>query len=337
MKKLTVIVAITLIALCAPARAAGNAVEDALECHRTEIGLIPDAPLSAEKTYSAEVLVQEMQLRYLQDDRERFDALYALMKKHFRSRLMLLYRRLDAYLTPTECENSVRTDLRACALLMRAGEEWGRPEYTRDGLKAAGRIRKFNVYRDVITHGASWTENRSGIFRINRISHTLRLSDIDIGALQELRERLREWEEVTQRSLGILIAASSDGKAKSAYAIDRRRYEDGNGDATDELLIAYNLTLGGIVPLSTLEDITERLAAAPDLYTAGENASLRAAALAVATLHASGKEDMARALAGRVEKGLATDMGLLCEKGGTPSAYDNLLWLTVRQTIDGGK
>ncbi|MBP3837344.1 MAG: hypothetical protein J6E31_09655, partial [Pyramidobacter sp.] len=123
MKKLCALF-ILIFALAAGARAS---VEEALEACRAENGLLPDVP--GGDSYSAEVLLVEMRLRLLRNDRERFDALYKLMVKHFQSPLLLLYPRLDASLRPTAWSNQTGIDLLACRVLLDAAERWNAPAY----------------------------------------------------------------------------------------------------------------------------------------------------------------------------------------------------------------
>ena len=325
MKKiLLVLICTVFFAACSCA----SPLEDAVErCRIETTGLLPDEPGGS--VYSSKVLVQEMTLRFLQKDRERFDALFRLLKKHFQSRLMLLYKELDFYLDPVACENSVSTDIQACQLLIEAAEEWNVREYSDWAQKTAGRIRKFNVYREVLVDRASWIERNSGIFNINEVSHVFSLASVEVRALQMLQVRYPEWEAVAQRSLGILLAGSAHFEMYSEYDIDRRRYKEKRAGAKEGLWIASNLIEGGLMPIQVLSWLKNKLAEDPRYFTHGESASFQSSALIVHILRAAGEKELADNLAEMIEKEFATDSGLLCESGKKASLYDNLLWLSI--------
>ena len=325
MKKfLLTLICVAFFTACACA----SPLEDALESCRIETtGLLPDEPGGS--VYSSRVLVQEMTLRFLQKDKERFDALFLLLKKYFQSRLMLLYRELDFYLDPVSCENSVSTDIQACQLLIEAAEEWNEREYADWAMKTAGRIRKFNVYREVLVDRASWVERKSGIFNINEVSHVFSLKSVEVSALQTLQVRYPEWVAVAQRSLGILLAGSAHFEMYAEYDIDRRRYEEKRATHNEALWIASNLIEGGLMPIQVLTWVKDKLAKEPNYFTHGDAASFQSSALIVHILRAAGEKESANTLVSLIEKEFATDSGLLCEPGKVPSIYDNLLWLTI--------
>lgn len=309
-------------------------LEDAVEsCRISSTGLLPDVP--GGNVYSSKVLVQEMRLRFLQGDRKKFASLYKLMKKRFQSKLMLLYRSLDSSLMPIAWESSVSTDLKACTLLIDVGEKWDVKEYIDSGLKAASRIRRFNVYRDVLVDGASWIERKSGIFEINDVSHVFKLKGIDTRALQKLRSLSSEWETVAQRSLGILLAGCSGGEIRKEYNIDKRRYEQRADSELDGLWITANLIEGGLLPVHALEGVLKCLAEDPRYFTCGDAASLQAASLGFQILNSTGHFALAQSLKAAIEEDFASESGLLCEPGKQPSIFDNLLWLSIREVWKG--
>ncbi len=318
---------LALFVLCAPAFAG---IEEALEACRSAEGLLPDSPGG---TYSSHVLVQEMHLRLLQNDKEAFATLYSAMRKYFQSPLMLLYRQLDADLKPVAYENSMAADLQACRLLLEAASRWDMPDYKVHALKMARRILRFNVYRDVLVNSASWKERRSGINSIYEPSHILDLSGVDIQALHLLQSEMPEWEPVAQRCLGILLAGSGENTLRLRYNVERKKYLGFDDDSHDALRIIVNLVDGGLVPLRPMERLMVKLRLEPSCFARGELASLSASSLCSYVMSRTGHFFQSRQVFKSLEESFATD-GLYTEPGKEPSISDNLLYLTIRQILE---
>ena len=310
-----------------PARAS---VESALEARRAENGLLPDQPGGA---YSSEVTVRELRLRLLQNDRERFEALYRLTLKHFQSPLMLLYRQLDASLKPVAWENRTATDLQFCRVLLDAAERWSEPRYRERALKTAGRMLRFNVYRNVLINGASWKERKSGIFSVYEPSHRLSLGAVDVKALLQLQSLSSQWEPVAQRCLGILLAGSGAQTLRLSYDVDKRSYVDSQDGSLDALLIMANLLDGGFVPLHSMDRLVEKLRAGPAGFAGGEQESLAAASLGAYVLAKAGRGEQSRRLMLSLEERFGAGEGLLRAPGCEPSVLHNLVYLIVREAL----
>ncbi len=326
MKK-TLWLLLAIFALCAPAFAG---IEEALESCRSADGLLPDTPGG---TYSSRVLVQEMHLRLLRDDRESFSTLYGLMRKYFQSPLMLLYRQLDADLKPVAYENSMAADLQVCRLLLEAAARWDVPDYKVHALKMARRILRFNVYRDVLVNSASWKERRSGINSIYEPSHILDLSGVDIQALHLLQSEMPEWEPVAQRCLGILLAGSGENTLRLRYNVERKTYLGFDSDSDDALRIIVNLLDGGLVPLRPMERLILKLRLEPRCFARGDLASLSASTLCGYVMARTGHFFQSQQVFKFLEESFASD-GLYAEPGKEPSVSDNLLYLTIRHILE---
>lgn len=326
MKKLALLVLIVLFAL---PRGACAGTEAALEACRAENGLLPDSPGGG--AYSAEVLVREMRLCVLRDDRERFDALYRLMTKHFQSPLLLLYPRLNAALRPTVRANQTGVDLLLCRVLLDAAVQWDAPEFRAHARRASQRILRFNVYQGALSTGASWKERASGFFTLYGPSHVIALDTVDIRALQQLQELSGSWEAVAQRCLGILLAGSDTRERRFIYDLDKRAYLPSSGGAVTELWIMTHLVEGGLAPLRSLERLRKHVSGDPLAFARGENGSLTAAVLGGYVLGRAGFLDEAR----KVFLALAemAGGGLLRREGHAPSVSDTLLYLTALELL----
>ncbi len=316
-----------IFALCVPAFAG---IEEALEACRSAEGLLPDTPGGQ---YSSRVLVQEMRLRLLQDDKESFATLYGLMRKYFQSPLMLLYRQLDADLKPVAYENSMAADLQVCRLLLEAAARWDVPEYKVHALKMARRILRFNVYRDVLVNSASWKERKYGINSIYEPSHILDLSGVDIQSLQLFQSEMPEWEPVAQRCLGILLAGSGENTLRLRYNVEKKTYLGFDGDSNDALRIIVNLLDGGLVPLRPMDRLIVKQRLEPSCFARGELASLAASSLCGYVMARTGHFFQSRQVFKFLEESFATD-GLYGESGKEPSISDNLLYLTIRHVLE---
>lgn len=330
--RLLKITACALLALAFAAAPSQASVESALEACRSENGLLPDRP--GGDTYSSEVVVRELRLRLLQNDRERFEALYRLTVKHFQSPLMLLYRQLDASLQPVAWEDRTATDLQFCRVLLDAAERWDEPRYRERALKTAGRMLRFNVYRNVLINGASWKERESGIFSIYEPSHRLSLGAVDVKALLQLQSFSSQWEPVAQRCLGILLAGSGAQTLRLAYDVDKRSYVDSQDGSLDALLIMANLLDGGLVPLHSMDRLVERLRAEPACFVEGEQASLAAASLGAYVLAQAGRAAESRQVFLLLEEQFGAGGDLLRAPGQPPSILHNLMYLIVREILE---
>lgn len=308
---------ILLCALCGPSRASVQV--ESLEVCRDGSGLLRDAPDGA---YSSEVLVQEMKLRLLRGEQEQFDQLYKLMKKHFQSPLLLLYRRLGADLRPLACANSAAADLRLCGILVEAAERWNIPAYREHAIKAARRILRFNVYRNVLVNGTSWKERPSGIYSIYEPSHILDLVGVDIQALQRLQKELPEWEPVAQRCLGILLSDASSGTLRLRYNVEKGVYAGDRPSAVEALTIMANLIDGGLIPLRPLETLRAKLARDPALLSRGQCASPAATSLGAYILARAGQPVWSQQL-----------WTSLDGVGEAPSTLESLICLIVQEKL----
>ncbi len=314
----------------APVRASAVSVEEAIEACRSEAGLLPDEPGGL---YSSRMLVVEMRLRLNLRDREAFDELVRLMRKHFQSPLMLLYRQLDASLRPVACENSMAADLQVCRLLLEAAERWDVPAYKEQALKMARRILRFNVYRDVLIDGVSWKERRSGIFSIAEPSHTLDLSGVDVQALRLLQTEMPEWEPVAQRCLGILLAGSGAHSLRTHYNVEKKFYFGSEDEVTESLAIIANLVDGGLVPMHAMERLLRKQRENPRFLARGESASLAASALGGYVMARTGHVIQSQQMFTFLEEAFAGDGGLFAEPGKKPSVFDNLLCAAIRRAL----
>lgn len=306
-------------------------VEDALEAVRAENGLLPDAP--GGDSYSAVVLLREMRLRLLKNERERFDVLFALMKKHFQSPLLLLYPKLDASLRPVKYENDAGTDLQTYRLLLDASERWNEPAYHAHARALARRILRFNVYHDSLINGTSWKERRSGIFTLYEPSHQISLASIDVRALQRLQESSPKWEAVAQRCLGILLAGSDTRSHRLVYDLEKRAYSSPSGDVTGELWVMTHLLDGGLSPLRAIAELADRVDADPSCLATGEDGSLTASILGGYVLERAGFAAQAHRVFLALDETWGLGENLLHAPDAAPCIADNLLWLTVRELL----
>ena len=327
MKKLCALF-ILIFALAAGARAS---VEEALEACRAESGLLPDVP--GGDSYSAEVLLFEMRLRLLRNDRERFDALYKLMVKHFQSPLLLLYPRLDASLRPTAWSNRTGIDLLACRVLLDAAERWNAPAYREHAARAARRILRFNVYRDVLINGASWKERRSGIFTLYDPSHQISLSSVDVRALQQLQELMPRWEPVAQRCLGILLASSDTREHHLVYDVDKRTYSQSSDGFVGELWIMTHLLDGGLAPLRSLDRLARLVEDDRHVLSRGKYGSLTASILGGYVLGRAGYSSDSHRVFLALDEEFGLGENLLHAPDSPPGIADNLLYLLVRERL----
>ena len=330
MKKALCLCVMILVLACG-ARAS---VEDALEAVRAENGLLPDAP--GGETYSAVALLREMRLRLLKNERERFDALFALMKKHFQSPLLLLYPTLDAQLRPLKWENDVGLDLQAYRLLLDAAERWNAPHYHVHARGLARRILRFNVYHDSLINDVSWKERRSGIFTLYEPAHQISLSSFDLRALQRLQESSPKWEAVAQRCLGILLAGSDTRSHRMVYDLEKRAYSPAPGGMTDELWVMTHLLDGGLSPLRAIEELADRVDADPACLAKGEDGSLTASILGGYVLSRAGHESVASKVFHALDETYGPGENLLHAPDARPNLADNLLYLTVRELLKMG-
>lgn len=323
----TLAVLVVFVLLLAHGAFAGT--EAALEACRAENGLLPDVPGGG--VYSAEVLVREMRLRVLRGDRERFDALYRLMTKHFQSPLLLMYPRLNAALRPTVRANHTSVDLLACRVLLDAAVRWDAPEFRTLARRVSQRILRFNVYLGALSTGASWKERASGFFTLYGPSHEIALDMVDIRALQQLQELSGHWDAVAQRCLGILLAGSDTREHRFIYDLDKRAYLPSPGGAVAELWIMTHLIEGGLAPLRSLARLRAQVKDDPLALARGENGSLTAAVLGGYMLGRAGYRDESR----RVFLALAevADGGLLRREGHAPLISDTLLYLTALELL----
>ncbi len=327
MKKALCLCVMILVLACG-ARAS---VEEALEAVRAENGLLPDVPGGQE--YSAEALLREMRLRLLKNDRERFDALFVLMKKHFQSPLLLLYPRLDAALRPVKYENDVGIDLQAYRLLLDASERWNEPAYHVHARGLARRILRFNVYHDSLVNGVSWKERRSGIFTLYEPAHQISLASIDVSALQRLQESSPKWEAVAQRCLGILLAGSDTRSHRLVYDVEKRAYAPSSKGVTDELRVMANLLDGGLSPLRSIEELADRVDAEPSCLAKGEDGSLTASILGGYVLARAGYAEAAHKVFLALDETYGLGENLLHAPDELPGTADNLLYLIVRELL----
>lgn len=321
-----------VLALALAGIPAWASVERALEACRAENGLLPDRPGGS--TYSSEVLVRELRLRLLQNDRERFDTLYQLAVKYFQSPLMLLYRQLDASLKPVAWENHTATDLQFCRALLDADELWNEPRYRERALKTAGRMLRFNVYRSVLINGASWKERKSGIFSIYEPNHRLSLAVVDVRALQQLQSFSSQWESVAQRCLGILLAGSGSQTPRLSYDVDKRSYVDAKEGTLDALLIMANLLDGGLVPLHSMEWLLEKLHAEHACLLKREEVSLAVASMSAYVLARAGHPAESHQIFLLLEGQFGGDGELLHVPGHEPLILHNLMYLIVREILE---
>ncbi|MGI6075037.1 MAG: hypothetical protein ACOYD9_01540 [Pyramidobacter sp.] len=326
MKK--VLLLILVLVLGAPARAS---VLDALEACRTETGLLPDAP---DGGYSSKILAAEMKLRLLLDDRKSFDKLYRLMVKYFQSPMLLLYCRLDASLKPVAYENNIAVELQVCRVLLEAFQRWQVPEYHRCAIKKAGRLLRYNVYRNVLINSAQWKERPSGIYSIYEPSHVLDLCSVDVLALQLLKNEMpHRWESVAQRCLGILLAGSGTFEMQRCYDVDKLSYVYKN-DSLAALRIMENLVDGGLVPRYSMERLAARLQENPRFLADEETGSLEASSIGGYVLSQAGYSAEARQVFAALEETYGTgEEGLLCAPGKTPSIFENLVYLTEKAKL----
>lgn len=313
---------ILLLALCVPAHAS---LTDVLELYRTESGLLPDMPGGG---FSSRVLADEMKLRLLLDEKEAFDRLYRLMVKYFQSPMMLLYRRLDSALKPAVYENDIAVELQVCRVLLEASRKWQIPVYRQYALKKAGRLLRYNVYRSVLINSASWKERPSGIHSIYEPSHVLDLASVDVQALQLLKAEMPErWESVAQRCLGILLAGSGADEPQLCYDVDRQSYIS-KDDPLAVLKIMENLVDGGLVPLHSMERMTERLRTDPKFLAEGEQGSLAVSAVAGYVLSRAGFTAEARRVFDALDEtyGIGSD-GASRPQNSEPPVAEKLIYL----------
>ena len=320
-----------LLLLFALAGGARASVEEALEACRVESGLLPDFPGGA--SYSADVLLCELRLRLLRGEKEKFDALLALMKKHFQSPLLLLYPRLDAELTPEKFENRSGLDLLACRLLLDASRRWGDPDYRELALRMARRVLRFNVYHNALVDGASWKERKSGIFTLYGAEHEISLSSIDVRALLLLAELQPQWEAVAQRCLGILLAGGAGEDLRLVYNLDKRRYVSGNGSLVAHLRVMTHLLDGGYVPMRSVERLARSVNEDVYCLARGEHGSLAASILGGYVLGRAGRFGQSHRVFLSLDEEYGIGENLLHAVGQQPSIYDNLLYLTVKELL----
>ena len=306
-------------------------VEEALEACRAENGLLPDEPGGT--AYSADVLLCEMRLRMLRCEREKFDALLELMKKHFQSPLLLLYPRLDAKLAPERFENRVGNDLLACRLLLDASVLWNEPKYRDLALRMARRVLRFNVYRNALVSGASWKERKTGIFTLYGPRHEIGLSSIDVRALQQLSDLMPPWEAVAQRCLGILLAGSGGKEPRLVYDLDRSSYAAGSGSLVEQLRVMTHLLDGGFAPLRAVEQLAHSVDEDPYCLARGEHGSPAASILGGYVLGRAGRVAQSHKVFLSLDEEFGIGENLLHAAGQTPSIYDNLLYLIVKELL----
>lgn len=311
---------------------AGASVIAALEPCRTEIGLLPDAPGDG---YSSKNLAAEMKLRLLLDQPEAFHKLYRLMVKYFQSPMLLLYCRLDASLKPAAYENDIAVELQVCRVLLEANQRWKVPEYYDCAIKKAGRLLRYNVYRDVLINSAQWKERPSGIYSIYEPSHVLNLCSVDVLALQLLKNEMpHRWESVAQRCLGILLAGSGTLENQRCYDVDKQSYVY-KDDSLAALKIMENLVDGGLVPRRSMERLTARLHENPRFLAEEGEGSLEASAIGGYVLFRSGYTAEARQVFSALEETYGTGReGLLHAPGKAPSVFENLVYLTEMAKLE---
>ncbi len=327
MKKLLCL-CLLIAAFALPAEAS---VESALEECRSPEGILPEVP--GRRTFSSDVVVQEMKLRLLQGDRVRFDKLCAILVRYFQSPLTLLYTRLDSSLKPLAWENSTGVDLQACRVLLDAAVLWNEESYHAKALKIAGRILRHNVYHDVLIDGATWKERVSQIYSIYEPSYFLNLSIVDVQLLLKLQSLMPRWEPVAQRSLGILLAGSGGEKPRQNYNVEKRHYTSTDVTSTEYMWMMVHLIDGGFVPLRSMDRLLELIGGDPGALVKSENASVASAALAAYVLARTGRHDLSRRTLEAMEAQFGSG-GLLCDPGKPVSVFDNLLYLSIKEMLE---
>ncbi len=318
---------VSLIAL-GPLFAAEGPLLESLEEFRAPSGILRASP--SEEGFLLEVMLLEMDLRLLLDQREAFDGLADLLDRYFRSPLGVYYIALDSDMEPLAWENRTALDLMACRIFLKAGRKWPQSPYRAKALGLAGQILRYDVMDGLLTEGLRWKERSWQFHSVYSPQPLLKLSSVDLSLLLELQGLSAPWAPVVQRSLGLLMAGAGGEGIQEGYDLKRRRYTGQIKESFQFLVTLCHLTDGGFVPQRAVEGLRRKASMAPLALAP----SVGQGAMAALVLSLSGERGLALEVMAALRARFASQEGaLLAPAGEMPSIRDNLIYLIVSERL----
>lgn len=342
-KRMTMCLAFVVWLLAMPARAENSVaanVAHSIEQYRHMSGLLRDAasPLG-EATYSADVLVRDMELSVELNQRERFDVLYRNLQRSFLSPLGLMYCRLDSSFKPLEWKNSSAIDLQCIRVLLDATHKWHNSAWKTTALTMARSLLNYNTYRGILVAGTWWKERSWQFFSIYGPQHTVALASLDVELMRRLQEFMPQWEAVALRSLGILAAGCVGYQVQTVYEVGQGHYDRRVADPDGHLLALFQIAKAGLWPREALAATREKIRTSPFSLGTEAPASVMTGALAAQLLFESGDSVLARSVMNVLERRFSSEYrlgsGLLGEVGRPVSLSGNLLYLVMNNRLEG--
>ncbi|KUK13779.1 MAG: hypothetical protein PWQ16_1314 [bacterium] len=297
-----------------------------------------------DKSFLSETIGLEMIWRLLENNKEKFDFQFSLLKQYFISPTNLLYWKITEDFQKLKA-NATIDDLRVCKALILAYKNWGDTAYI-DVAKQIGKaLLDYCTYQDILLDGVSWESGGFwGGIAISQETKSITLSYSDFEAMFLLREINPNWLKVVQRTLGIVLVGAllRESDVYWGYNISDGSYNDNGKNLINKLLHLLHLASVGSVPIDHVRRLSSKLYTEGGLFDYSGNENIAVYSLAALLFHQSGFYSEAELALDKL-KNFRLENGLL----GYPSnniegeawAFDNLLALIAIETIlqDKGK